>query len=357
MNVGRAVHRNMGHADSNSPVVECHSESGFAYLLAMMLVMALLIMSAVAVEKGIAQARRQREALTIWRGEQYVRAIRLYYKKTQHYPQTIEDLQKGIANVHFLRPEAYKNPMNKQDGSWRLIYVNPAGQIIGSVRYANLQQMALIVMNNGQMPALPTGQPGAPAAPATAPPAGDTSSSGIDPQQPPDINNIEPQPTPPAPQALPQGTPGQPGQPTGQQGLLGASPGQPAVNPLLLMKPTGPVSGPVVGGFLTGVALAPDKPSQKVYEGGKKYIQWEFIWNPLVDQARAIQGGANGAATGSLGGANGTPGATGGGILGGTSGAGGGLNGGGLFPTTPNQPPTQTPQPQQPQQPPSQTPQ
>jgi len=34
--------------------------------------------------------------------------------------------------------------MNKTDGTWRFIYVNAAGQIIGSIRYATLQQMVLI---------------------------------------------------------------------------------------------------------------------------------------------------------------------------------------------------------------------
>jgi hypothetical protein len=324
-------------------------ESGFAYLLAMMMVMALIIMSAVAAEKGIAQARRQREQLAIWRGEQYVRAIRMYYKKTQHYPQTIDDLKKGAVNIHFLRPEAYKNPMNKEDGSWRFIYVNPTGQLIGSVRYANLQQMALIVLNNGQMPALPTGQPASGAAqpsatPPATPPTGDASGNSTPPDNSQhDINATQPQPGDPG---LQQGQAPQ----NGLQSLLTA-PGGTGVNPLLLMKPTGPVTGPVVGGFLTGVALIPDKPSQKVYQGGKKYIQWEFIWNPMVDQARAIQAGGNGGATGSIGGANGTPAGAGSGILGGT---GNGMNGGGLFPTAPNQPPTQPQQPQQPQSTPQQ---
>ena len=317
------------------------SDAGFAYLLAMMMVVAVIIASSVAVERGIAQARRQREALTIWRGEQYVRAIRLYYKKTQHYPQTIEDLQKGNLNIHFLRPEAYKNPMNKQDGSWRLVYVTPAGQIIGSVRYANLQQMALIVLNNGQMPTLPNGQPGA--TDSTPAPSGPTPPSnaqppvnpnaGEDPNRPPDINNTE-----------------EPPPPTDPQGALAPTPqGIPAnaLNALLTMKPTGPVSGPVVGGFLTGVALAPDKPSQKVYLGGKKYIQWEFIWNPMIDQARAVQAGANGAATGSIGGAAG-------GILGISGGGTGGSSstGGALFPTGGTPPQGQPPQ--QPSQPPAQ---
>jgi hypothetical protein len=29
----------------------------------------------------------------------------------------------------------------------------------------------------------------------------------------------------------------------------------------------------------------------KVYKGGKKYTEWEFIWNPLEDQAQAMQNG------------------------------------------------------------------
>jgi hypothetical protein len=70
---------------------------------------------------------------------------------------------------------------------------------------------------------------------------------------------------------------------------------------MALLKPTGPVDGPVLGGFLTGVAGTPDTPSQRVYHGGKKYINWEFIWNPLEDAAAAMQqsGGAGGGLPGS----------------------------------------------------------
>jgi hypothetical protein len=64
---------------------------------------------------------------------------------------------------------------------------------------------------------------------------------------------------------------------------------------LLLLKPTGPVDEPVVGGFLTGVGSKVDRNSIRVFKGGKKYIDWEFIWNPLEDQARAMQAGIAGA--------------------------------------------------------------
>ena len=286
----RAHRRRAGMAPGHS------GESGYAYLMVLFLMMAMLIGSQVVLSNLATQGRRQRERETIWRGNQYIRAVRLYYRKTGHYPQSVDDLQKGLPGLHFLRIEAYNDPMNKDDGAWRLIYVNAAGQIIGSVRYATLQQMALLDLNGGVMP---TGQQGN----ATAS-AGQSDSSSDSSQA------TAPQPT--AAQAPQQG--GQFGQPLGLQAApgMGASPfssqistgssafGQgtspfgssnPALSALAQLKPTGPVDGPVLGGFITGVASKIDSPSIKVYKGGKTYQQWEFIWNPLEDQARAMQSG------------------------------------------------------------------
>jgi hypothetical protein len=77
---------------------------------------------------------------------------------------------------------------------------------------------------------------------------------------------------------------------------------------MALLKPTGPVDGPVLGGFLTGVGCTQDSPSQRVYHGGKKYIDWEFIWNPLEDAAAAMQQQLSGAQGGGLAGSTGLPG-------------------------------------------------
>jgi hypothetical protein len=41
------------------------------------------------------------------------------------------------------------------------------------------------------------------------------------------------------------------------------------------------VDGPVLGAFLIGVASKVKKPSLMVYQGGKTYFEWEFIYNPL----------------------------------------------------------------------------
>jgi hypothetical protein len=219
------------------------------------MVLALIISSQTLLENLATRGRRMREEQMIWRGQQIVRAIRLYYHKTGHYPQTFDDLQNGLPELHFLRIEAVKNPMNKTDGKWRFIYVNSAGQIIGSVKYATLQQMAIMDLNHGKIPKV---APGAVSASSLA--AGGNSSA--------------------------QG---------GLQSGLSSGPGQ-LQNPLAALKPTGPVDGPVIGAFLTGVGGKTDAKSLIVYHGGKKYLDWEFIWNPIEDQARAMQqaGGSSG---------------------------------------------------------------
>ncbi|HEV3482879.1 MAG TPA: hypothetical protein VGR97_11210, partial [Candidatus Acidoferrales bacterium] len=266
------------------------AQSGYALVMAMFLIVVMLVSSQVVLRNLVTLRRRQREADTIWRGQQYVRAIRLYYHKTGHYPQSLDDLQKGMPELHFLRSCAYKDPINSTDGSWRFIYVNGTGAIIGSVRYATLQQMALIDLNGGK---LPGPQPGTPAADLASGSGSDdanaTANSGAQTPQ-PQQTQATPQPSP---SSSPFASPGAPFGAAGPTSIGMGSNGVPgqaqATNPLLLLKPTGPVDGPVLGAFITGVASKVDQPSIRVYKGGKKYLDWEFIWNPLEDQARAVQ--------------------------------------------------------------------
>ena len=305
-------------------------ESGFAFLLALMAIVVLVALTMTLLEIGATQNRRAREEETIWRGNQYVRAIRLYYHKTGRYPQNLDDLTKGLPELHFLR-QAYKNPMDPGEGAWRFIYVNQAGQIIGSTKFANLQQMALLDLNGGVMPGTQQipGQPGTPVS------ALSNSGSNSDPSQNPTgpgsgtgtaigtgTGNGSSNPNAPntpngqPPQAQDPSQSGTAQPPTGAQnpstGLGGASPGPggilsglPGQTPtstaqtgalnqtnlaaLAALKPTGPVDGPVLGAFLTGVACTGDGKSVKYYHGGKKYVDWEFIWNPLEDAAAAQQ--------------------------------------------------------------------
>lgn len=314
-------------------------EGGFAFLLALGLIVLVVAMSLMVLQNGATQHRRMVEEEAIWRGNQYARAVRLYFHKTGHYPQDLEDLQKGLPELHFLR-QAYKDPTNQSDGSWRFIYVNAAGQIIGSTKYANLQQMALMDANGGQLPTIP-GAPGGPGVPAsslgdpnnnlnsqpgqtssggigtdTSNPSGlgasgNTSPDGQNPQSPDGQNPTQPTgQNPQNPQSPQNPTAGPIGQnPLGNnplsslQGALGQGGAvtQASLAAMAQLKPTGPVDGPVLGAFLTGVACKQDSPSQKVYHSGKKYLNWEFIWNPLEDAAAAMQQQAGNAGTNGIG--------------------------------------------------------
>jgi hypothetical protein len=315
-------------------------DSGYAFLMVMFLVLLMIIGSQVALQNLYTQGRRMREDDMIWRGNQYARAIRLYFRKTGHYPQSLDDLKKGLPELSFLRFAAYKDPTNgAEEGAWRLIYVNASGQIIGSVRYATLQQMALMDLNGGTIPTTATpgsiGTPVSSMGPGSGPggannPNGQASAPGGNtPAQPP-------------PGSTPDNSAG--GSQNANSGQTAssdqtASSSQP-VNPLSLLKPTGPVDGPVLGAFLTGVGggTKSDAPSIKVYNFGKKYKDWEFIWNPLEDQARAAQQALSGAGTQPVG----QPGTPPGFGIPNPNGPPGGLGGTIISPST------QQPQPQNP---------
>jgi hypothetical protein len=114
-------------------------QEGYALSLVVFL-MALVVIASVAVAPNIiTNGRRDKEEEMIWRGKQYVRGIRLfvrYYQThggTTRFPTSMEDLTKNKVGIRFMR-QAYKDPVNSVDGSWRLIYVGPNGQLIGSLK-------------------------------------------------------------------------------------------------------------------------------------------------------------------------------------------------------------------------------
>jgi type II secretory pathway pseudopilin PulG len=266
------------------------TQRGYALLALMFLVFLLFLATAVAVPRILTQGRRERETDMIWRGEQYTRGIRRFYTKTGRFPTSMEELMKGRLGLHFMRKE-YKDPMNTEDGSWRLIYLAPNGQLIGSVRYTTLAQMQISQISGGRFPTTtPTGagatpgafgsqfgapgqQPGAPGqppgSPGQQPPGNPQGDSGQNP------SSMEQNPSTDQP---------------GQQGQQGSGLGTVAISS---EQPQGlsTSGGPVVGGTIIGVGSKVDKRSVKVYKGGKTYKQWEFIWNPLAESQISTQSG------------------------------------------------------------------
>src|SRR5690349_21969823 len=109
-------------------------EQGYALLMVIFMTTMLLILAALAAPNIKTEGQRKKEKEMIWRGRQYARGVKLYYRKLGRFPTSIDDLTKPkVGSLRFMR-QAYKDPMNTQDGSWRFIYVGPAGQLIGSLK-------------------------------------------------------------------------------------------------------------------------------------------------------------------------------------------------------------------------------
>src|SRR6266850_2233394 len=109
-------------------------ERGYALLTVIFLVTVLLISTMTVAPNIVTEGRREKEKDMIWRGKQYTRGVKLYYRKMGRFPTSLDDLTKPkLGSIRFMR-QAYKDPMNKEDGTWRLIYVGAAGQLIGSLK-------------------------------------------------------------------------------------------------------------------------------------------------------------------------------------------------------------------------------
>jgi hypothetical protein len=130
-------------------------QDGYAILLVAFLTAIMLTAAIVAMPSVRTERRREQEEEMIWRGKQYVHAIKLYYRKNGRFPTNIDDLIKPKnGSLRYLRQE-YKDPMNKEDGKWRMIYVGPSGQLIGSTK-----PQQTIQISGGANVGTPAGQAG-----------------------------------------------------------------------------------------------------------------------------------------------------------------------------------------------------
>jgi type II secretory pathway pseudopilin PulG len=225
---------------SANPKIRRGGEEGYTLLLVVFMVATMFIAAAIATPNIITQGRRQKEEEMIWRGNQYARAIGLYYRRFGKFPTKVEDLTNQTNGVRFLR-QAYPDPMNKADGSWRFIYLGPSGALVGSNVWISLTQLAAASGGAGG-----TGNAGA--APLT----------GMLGQ----LDNSQSQ----------QGAPGVAG--TGGPSSSASSSSSGSSQPQ-------PLGGSVVGGNIIGVGSKIDRTALKVYRGQNNYKNWEFIWNPL----------------------------------------------------------------------------
>ncbi len=219
-------------------------QAGYALLMVVFMAAVVLLAVVAAAPRVLTQGQREKEEELVWRGGQYTRAVRMYHRKYGRFPQSLEDLSKTKGGLRFLR-KPYSDPMNSADGSWRMIYVAPTGQLIGSLKHRSpIQLSGLVGRPAGGPPgkAQRAGPSGAGTGAET--PGTDQTTPGTTPE------------TPAAAQPSSQGTPG--GTDT-------------------------PPEGKVFGGNIIGVGSKINKPSLRIYDGATNYREWEFIWDPTKD--------------------------------------------------------------------------
>lgn len=96
------------------------SEAGFMLVFVVLLAALILISLAVAAPIVAKDLQRDKEVETQHRANEYVRAIRLYYRKFKTYPPSIDALENSN-NVRFLRKQ-YIDPLTGK-ADWRIIHV------------------------------------------------------------------------------------------------------------------------------------------------------------------------------------------------------------------------------------------
>jgi type II secretory pathway pseudopilin PulG len=281
-------------------------EEGFILLAVLFLVVLILIALAVAAPAMARSIQRDKELELVHRGEQYKRAIKLYYKKFGAYPSSIDQLV-NTNNIRFLR-RRYTDPITGKD-DWRIIHLGQA-----KVPPMGLFGQPLMIPGMPGQVGTATTMGGNPTAIPAAGSSGTSSSSdsstfGTATPDTPDTSNspdsgddsgstsVESAANNPSVTITGSGPAQQPSTTT-QTGTTGT--GSSAFG----SSASGSTNPTFGGGPIVGVGIPNPKPSLIEYKKQKKYNQWEFVYNPLEEQLQgaALLGGGtqnpNGTGTG-----------------------------------------------------------
>lgn len=320
--------------------MEPQGEQGFMLVGLIVAIFLILLALSVAAPKVAQGLRREREVEAVHRGNQYVRAIRLYYKKFGHYPGSMEQLEK-TNNIRFLRQQ-YVDPMTGK-ADWKLIHVGEAkttvkgffgqplaGMTAGLGSAAGLASSGIGGNSSGSGfgssspgSGLGSSSPGGGLGGSSLPTLGGSTTSGANG---PGVS----------------GTSSTLGSSPGSSGNSGGNNSNSTLGSMAGNASSGMPSG---GAPFVGVGIPKDGESITVLNEQTTYDTWEFLYDPRIEQLYAkgsLFGGSSnlGSASGNSSGFGNTPGS------GNTPGAPG-------FGTTPNGPgaptigaPTPPPPPQ-----------
>ena len=298
------------NTNSGQPCRRNVRDSGHLLLAVLLMVALMVIALAYEAPRIVQQLKRDREEEMIHRGTEYARAVKKYYKKFGAYPTSVEQLE-NTNHIRFLR-KRYKDPLTK-DGKWTLLHYTDVATTLGIAPGTRPN----VPGTQGQG-ALSPGQQGSSSpfgsstfggsSPATSggfgsstfgggstQPAGNLQSSIFQQQQ-----NLSGQ----------QGATGSSGfgslggsatsgdsgsSTTGGGSTLGggssATPGgtSGAGTPSTTLSNQQSLTGQTFGaGAILGVASKSKDPTIRIYNKKKTYDEWQFIYNPVMDQANVL---------------------------------------------------------------------
>ena len=243
-------------------------EDGFLLIGALIAVFLVLLALSVAAPIMARQLRHDKEVEAEHRGQQYVRAIQLYYAKFKHYPGSIEQLEKSN-NIRFLR-QKYPDPMTGKP-NWRIIHLGE-------------QKTTLKGFFGQPLAGVATSTPGV----GLTPSSGIGSSSGSTPT---------PAGTTGSPTLGSTGTPGSATDSTASSSTTGLSSSPPGSSGL-------PGSSGSSGAPFVGIGSSATGDSIVVLNEQTTYPTWEFIYDPRIEQMKAkvnLLGGGMANSSSSLG--------------------------------------------------------
>jgi type II secretory pathway pseudopilin PulG len=281
------------------------SEEGYLLLSVMFLLVILLLWLSVAVPNMARSIQRDRDVETMHRGKQYIRAVQLYYRKFGAYPPSVDALVK-TNDIRFLR-KRYIDPTTGKDDWKPIMYgqnkapiamgffgqpLSSGGSLAGigpsggnGLNGANGSNGSFFGSNGGSgFGNSPGGSIFGSPGNGVSPVGGSTDNSG---------NSSGNSPSSGSGSSGDNGTNGSSSSGTTSTGLTGQTFG---------------------GAGIVGFSPASPKQSILVYKTKDHYNEWEFTYDPIMDQKMMTGGnlgtgvpGLNGSGTGS-GTGTGTPG-------------------------------------------------
>jgi type II secretory pathway pseudopilin PulG len=259
------------------------SEEGYVLLAVIFLLFLLLISLSIAAPKIARQIQRDHEVETMNRGKQYIRAIQLYYHKFHAYPPSVDALV-NTNSIRFLR-KRYPDPITGKD-DWKpvLFGQNKAPTAMGFFGQPLLgSTISGIGPSGGSGIAGLSGSSGSSGSTLSGGALGSIFNSGS-------ADSSNPQ-TPSTGGNSGSGSNSTGGTDTGGGSASGSSGTTSGSGTIGATGSTGTSS---FGSSITGqtfggagiIGFSPNSPKQSIliYKTKTKYDEWEFVYDPIIEQ-------------------------------------------------------------------------